>query len=121
MTTRNSILTGLLIGMTLATPVLAQPHEACLQHNRMKGWQAVNDHTMVFTDVFDHRYTVRTEPRCEGLDKGGARLVFHTWENLACLQQGQIISVIAPGTGRTTCAIASVTAGAPAPHAPANG
>jgi len=121
MTTRNSILTGLLIGMTLATPVLAQPHEACLQLNRMKGWQAVNDQTMVFTDVFDHRYTVRTEPRCEGLDKGGARLVFHTWENLACLQQGQIISVIAPGTGRTTCAIASVTAGAPAPHAPANG
>jgi hypothetical protein len=29
---------------------------------------------------------------------------------------GDIISVVAPGTGRTTCAIASVTAGAPPIH-----
>jgi hypothetical protein len=115
MTTRNTILTGLLIGMTLATPVLARPHEACLQHNRVKSWRPVNDHTMVFADTFDRRYTVRTYPRCEGLDMTGARLVFHTWENLQCLRRGQIISVIAPGIGRTTCAIASVTTGTPAP------
>lgn len=112
---KHSALVGILMAATVITPVLAADPAACLQHNRMKGWQALSKDTMVFTDINFKRYTVKVMPACPGLDQGGAHLIFHTWENLACLQPGQIISVVAPGTGRTTCAIASVTAGAPAP------
>jgi hypothetical protein len=114
MTRTNGILVGALIGTMLAPPVLAAAADKdCLQHNRMVSWRAVDENTLVFTDRQMKEYTVEMKNRCEGVTMGGAMLVYETWENLACLDSGVIIHVVAPGLVRGTCSIASVHAGAP--------
>ena len=41
-------------------------------------------------------------------------LIFRTWQNLECLRIGEIVTVTSPGVGERQCAVAQVTAGAPA-------
>jgi hypothetical protein len=50
---------------------------------------------------------------CSNLDRPAAILIYRTWQNLACLQSGDIIGVTAPGLGLVTCSVAGVSAGAP--------
>jgi hypothetical protein len=111
---RNAVLIGILTGTMLATPVLAASDEACLPHNRLMNWRALDESTLVMTDIQYNRYTVHMEPRCQGVTNGAARLVFRTWQNLECLRVGEIITVTSPGLGQRLCAVASVQAGAPA-------
>jgi hypothetical protein len=108
---KYAILVGALVGSISATPVLAVDND-CLQHNRMTSWRAIDERTFVFMDLRMRMYTVEMKDRCFGATHGDARLVFRTWENLACLMPGMIIDVVAPGI-MSTCAIGAVHAGSP--------
>ena len=107
-----SIVIGVLAGTMAATPVIAQGM-ACLQHNRMQSWRAVDDHTLDFTDLDRHHYTVNMTPACRGLTDPQAHIVFHTWQNLECLPVGEIIVVTSPVFGATQCSVANVQAKGP--------
>lgn len=106
-------LVGALMGVMLVTPVLAASGDACLQHNRILNLRALNDRTVLATDRNNHRFTIHMNAGCIGLDNAGAHLVFRTWQNLACVDHGDIIGVQAPGLGFVTCSIAGVQAGSP--------
>lgn len=107
-----SFISGVLMGVMAATPVLAQG-KACLQHNRMQSWKAIDDHTLDFTDLDRHHYLVTMTPACRGVTDPLAHLIFHTWLNLECLPAGEIVDVTSPEFGRTSCAVANVQAKAP--------
>lgn len=109
---KNAVLVGAIAGVLMATPVLAAAQDACLQHNRVVSWKAVDGRTLVFTDRFMKQFTAEMKDTCEGITRADAKIVYETWENLQCLQSGLIIHVVAPGI-RGTCAIGSVHAGAP--------
>ncbi|SRR5258706_8588080 len=111
---KNALLIGLLAGTMLATPALAATGEACLQHNRFMNWRALDEQTLVMTDIERNQYTVHMMPRCQGVTNGAAKLIFRTWTNLGCLMPGEIVTVTSPGVGERQCAVAAVDAGAPA-------
>src|SRR5437764_13539903 len=87
---KNAVLIGVLSGTMLATPVLAATGDACLQHNRFMNWRALDEQTLVMTDIERNQYTVHMMPRCQGVTNGAAKLIFHTWTNLGCLMPGEI-------------------------------
>ena len=102
---------SLITASLIATQVLAAA--ACLQHNRLQSWRAVDDTTMEMTDLQMNRYTVRLKNRCSNLTRPAAQLVTRTWQNLACLSSGEIFMVTAPGLGAVTCSVAEVETAAP--------
>jgi hypothetical protein len=102
-----SIIAGVLSGVIAATPVMAQG-QACLQHNRMQSWRALDNRTLIFTDLDRHHYRVTMTPACRGVTDPQAHLVFHTWINLQCLPAGEIVSVRSPVFGLTSCAVDNV-------------
>jgi hypothetical protein len=108
----KTILAGVLLGTMLATPVLAAAEEACVQHNRVWGWRALDEHTLQITDRTQHRFIVHLDGFCGGLTSGAAVLVFRTWTNLGCLAPGDLIGVRSPGLGFVSCQIANVQAAA---------
>ena len=116
---RNLFVASTLMATLVATQVLAAS-EACLQRNRVQSWRALDDATMVMTDIQMNRYTVHMKGRCSNLNRTAATLIYRTWQNLSCLQSGDIISVTAPGMGSVTCAVAGVEAGAPGAPSAAN-
>jgi hypothetical protein len=97
----------------IATQVLAAGADACLQRNRLQSWRGVDESTMIMTDIQQNQYTVQMKGRCSNLARPAAILVYRTWQNLACLQSGDIIAVTAPGLGLVTCSVAGVQAGTP--------
>ena len=110
---RNLLTVCTLAATLVATQVLAASAD-CLQRNRLQSWRAVDNSTMVMTDNQYKQYTVRMKGSCSNLARPAATLIYRTWQNLACLQSGDIIGVTAPGLGLVTCSIAGVSAGAPA-------
>jgi len=100
-------LVGVLMGVAAATPVLAQG-QACLQHNRMQSYKAINEHVLDFTDLDRHHFIVSMDPACLGLRDPQSHLIFHTWINLECLPVGEIVDVVSPEFGRTSCAVSNV-------------
>jgi Family of unknown function (DUF6491) len=109
---RNLFVASTLMATLVATQVLAAS-EACLQRNRIQSWRAIDNTTMVMTDNQYKQYTVHMKGSCSNLDRIAAKLIYRTWQNLACLQSGDIIAVTAPGMGSVTCSVAGVEAGAP--------
>ena len=107
----KNVFVGALMGLMLATPVMAATGEVCLQHNRILNLRALDNRTVVARDVNYHRFTIHMNSGCIGLDNAAAHLVFRTWQNLACVDHGDIIGVQAPGLGFVTCSIAGVQAG----------
>ena len=97
----------------VATQVLAASGGVCLQRNRLQSWRAVDQSTMIMFDNQQNQYTVQMKGRCSNLARPAAQLVYQTWQNLSCLQSGDIISVTAPGLGAVTCSVGGVQAGAP--------
>ena len=98
---------------TLAATQVLAASEACLQRNRVQSWRALDDATMVMTDIQMKQYTVHMKGRCSNLNRSAATLIYRTWQNLSCLQSGDIIAVTAPGMGSVSCSVAGVEAGAP--------
>jgi hypothetical protein len=111
MNKKSTVLVGALMGVMMATPVLAASGEACLQHNRILNMRALDSNTVLATDRNYHRYTIHMNPGCVGLDNGGSHLVLRTWQNLACVDRGDIIGVQVPGMGFVTCSIDNIQAG----------
>ena len=113
MNRNNAILVGAVLGVLLATPVIAAAGNACLQHNRILNTRAVDNRTVLATDLNHHLFTIHMNGGCIGLDNAAAHLVFRTWQNLGCVDVGDIIGVQAPGLGFVTCSITGVQADAP--------
>ena len=112
MTVRNTALIGLLTGIMLATPVLAAAEEACLRHNRIWTWRAVDDRTVIVTDRSRNPYTVHISPGCLGLTDGTASLIFRPSLQLGCIGPGDLLGVRTAAFGFISCSIRSVqTAG----------
>jgi hypothetical protein len=109
---KNLFAATTLAATLVATQVLAA-EGACLQRNRLQSWRAVDENTMVMTDIQQNQYTVQMKGRCSNLARPAAVLVYQTWQNLSCLRSGDIIAVTAPGLGVVTCSVAGVQAGAP--------
>jgi hypothetical protein len=108
MTSFRAIVAGLLIGATLASPVLAA-EEACLQANRVWGWQALNDRTLIVTDRTYNRYTVRLSGGCINLAQNTSQqLVFRTKTSLGCVSAGDRVAFNSPGLGPLTCFVNAV-------------
>jgi hypothetical protein len=85
-----------------------------LQNNRIWGWQAVNDRTLIVTDRSYQRYTVSLRGGCVGLDKyAGVALVVITKTSLGCLSPGDMIAFNSPGLGPLSCSVADVRPGVP--------
>jgi len=97
----------------LATQVLAASGEACLTRSRLQSWRAFDDSTVIMTDRLMNQFTVRLNNRCTNLTRPTAQLTYRSWQNLSCLQSGEIITVRAPGLGAVTCSVASVESGLP--------
>jgi hypothetical protein len=115
MTAKRVLIVGLLLGANLASPVLAA-ESACLQSNRLWGWQAVDDHTLIITDRSYKRYTVRLTGGCIGLDRyAAAPLIVRARTSLGCMGEGDRIGFQAPGLGPLTCTVTEVHDAAPAP------
>jgi hypothetical protein len=112
----KTIIAGALIGAVLAGPALAGEEKACVQNNRMWGWEAKDDHTLIITDREYKKYTVTLRGGCIGLGQyAKATLTLRTFTSLGCLEQGDRVAFDSPGLGRLTCFVAEVKAGVPPP------
>jgi hypothetical protein len=109
---KNTGLIGLLAGIMLATPVLAAAQDACLRHNRIWTWRALDDRTVIVTDRSQNRYAVRMSPGCLGITDGTASLIFRPSMQLGCIGPGDLLGVRTAAFGFISCSIRSVqTAG----------
>jgi hypothetical protein len=108
MAKKNAALIGVLAGLTLATPVLAAAEEACLRHNRILTWRALDDRTVLVTDRSRDRYTVHMSPGCLGLTDGTASLIFRPTLQLGCIGPGDLLGVRTAAHGFISCSIRSV-------------
>jgi hypothetical protein len=82
--------------------------EACLQNNRIWGWNVVNERTLIVTDRNNRPFLVKLGGGCVGLTNATLRLAFNTWTNLGCLQRGDRVSFRAPALGRMSCFVNEV-------------
>ena len=115
MRSMKRLLVGVLMGVNLASPVLAAEDKACLQNNRIWGWQAVNDRTLIITDRSYERYTVNLRGGCVGLgNHAGVKLMVRTKTALGCLSAGDMVAFESAGLGPLSCFISGVRAGVPA-------
>jgi len=106
---------AVLAGTNFATPGKAADN-ACLQNNRIWGWQAVNDRTLIVTDRNYRRFTVSLTGGCIGLDKyAGVSLVVKTSTSLGCLTKGDMVAFNSPGLGPLSCVVNDVRPGVPPP------
>lgn len=113
MKTTKMVLAGVLIGLSIVNPVLAA-EKACLQNNRIWGWQAIDQRTLLLTDRSYKRFTVHLTGGCIGLDKyAGVGLVVRSKTSLGCLSQGDSIVFNSPGLGPLSCFVMSVDEGTP--------
>jgi hypothetical protein len=108
MATKRSALSGLLLGVISATPLLAAAEDACLRHNRILSWRAVDDRTVLVTDRSRNRFTVHMSPGCLGLTDGTASLMFRPAVQLGCVGPGDVLGVTTAAFGFISCSIRGV-------------
>ena len=83
--------------------------KVCLQSNRMQNYDVVNDHTLVITDRFFKRYTVRMASGCVGLTPAAMNVVLQTRTSLGCFgEDGDRVTFNSPGLGRVSCFVTTV-------------
>ena len=83
---------------------------ACLQHNRARNWRAVDESTILYSDVTNKNYAVNFRGNCRNVTRGNAVLVNRHWSGLRCLSRGDSFRVAVPGLPASTCVVASVSA-----------
>ena len=108
MARKHASLIGVLIGVTVATPVWAAAQDACLRNNRILTWRAVDDRTVLVTDRSQNRYTVHMSPGCLGLRDGTASLIFRPATELGCIGPGDLLGVRTAAHGFISCSIRGV-------------
>ena len=111
------VFVGILSGVTVATPLLAEAQNDCLQRNRILSWRALNENTVVYTDRSMNQWTVTFRDRCRNLTSPTAVLVYRNGSSLKCLARNDAIRVAGSGHGMSTCRVDTVTAGGPGPQA----
>jgi hypothetical protein len=105
---KRAALTGLLLGIMCATPLLAAAEDACLRHNRILTWRAIDDRTVLVTDRSRNRFTVHMNPSCLGLTDGTASLIFRPAVQLGCIGPGDVLGVRTAAFGFISCSIRGV-------------
>lgn len=108
MSGKTTALSGFLVCVMFATPLLAAAETACLRHNRILTWRAVDDRTVLVTDRSRDRYTVQISPGCLGLTDGTAFLVFRPAVQLGCVGPGDVVGVTTAAFGFISCSIRGV-------------
>jgi hypothetical protein len=91
-----------------ASSVPVPDKQACLQNNRIWGWRALNERTLVVTDINYRSFLVHLRGGCVGLNNAIFALRFRTWTNLGCLGQGDSVSYRAPALGEMSCFVREV-------------
>ncbi len=88
----------------------APPSEkVCLQSNRMQNYNVLDDRTIVITDRFFKRYTVRMASGCVGLTPAAMNVVLRTRTSLGCFgENGDSVAFNSPGLGRLSCLVNTV-------------
>ena len=105
----SRILGGILASLILTEPVAAVAQEACLQHNRLKNWRAVNAGALLYTDWTGKKLLVTFRAPCPNLTHGGAILVLGSdWMELSCLRRGDAMRFGGFGLATSICRVASV-------------
>ena len=101
-------------------PPAAPSEKVCLQSNRMQNYNVIDDRTIVITDRFFKRYTVRMASGCVGLTPAAMNVVLQTRTSLGCFgDDGDRVTFNSPGLGRQSCFVNSVeNYVAPAPKQP---
>jgi hypothetical protein len=102
---------GILVGVTFATPLMAQDENACLQRNRIWSWRALDESTLLYKDRTQKEYVVTFRNRCAHVTRSNATLIYRHAGSLSCLSPGDAIGVKAPGYPGSTCRVESVRAG----------
>ena len=97
------------IAVAGAMPVVpAEAQSTCLRNNRIFGWEAMDDHTLVLSDRQRNRYTVRLNGGCLGLRENLHNIAFRTSTSLGCLRPGDRVSFRTSSFGPETCFVQSV-------------
>ena len=109
------VLAGAILNAMLSAPVLAAEEKACVQNNRVWGWEAMDDRTLIITDRDYKKYTVSLRGGCIGLGRNfaGTAIALVTRTSLGCLMGGDRVAFNSPGLGRLTCFVEDVKAGLP--------
>ena len=90
-------------------PPAASSEKICLQSNRMMNYDVLDDRTLVITDRFFKRYTVRMASGCVGLTPAAMNVVLRTRTSLGCFgQDGDSVAFNSPGLGRLSCFVTTV-------------
>ena len=96
-------------------PAVSQ-EKACLQSNRMWGFNVVNERTLQVTDRTYKRYTVHMTSGCVGLNNAVLDVRLLSKTALGCLSQGDRVSFQNPdGLGRLSCIVTGVENYVPPP------
>lgn len=82
--------------------------EACLQNNRLWGWQLINPRTLSITDRTQKRFTVRIAGGCVGLNNSIDAIELRGLSALSCVRRGDFVRFVEPSLGRMSCTITAV-------------
>jgi hypothetical protein len=103
------MLTALTLSSAAPPPASAATDErACLQNNRIWGWRAPDQRTLLLTDINNRRFLVKLSGGCIGLNDAIFALQVRTTTNLGCLMRGDRVSYRAPALGEMTCFVEDV-------------
>jgi Family of unknown function (DUF6491) len=111
----GAALIAVLMGPSAVVAQISE-REACLQNNRIWGWNVINERTLIVTDRNNRPFLVRLSGGCVGLTNATLRLRFNTWTNLGCLGRGDRVSFRAPALGSMTCFVNDVQPYLPGPN-----
>jgi Family of unknown function (DUF6491) len=102
-------------------PPPAKDERVCLQANRMQNYDVLDDRTLVITDRFFKRYTVRMASGCVGLTRAATNVVLQARTELGCFgDSGDRVLFNSPGLGPVSCFVTGVENYVPpAPKGPA--
>jgi len=110
---RVSIAASLGLILFVSLPANAQPAApmpACLRQDLVRGWDVVNDRTLIVTDRVGKKFTLSLMPGCHDL-KFNERLAFKAFggTRLSCLGRNDYV-LVPPGAGDVAqrCFIADV-------------
>ena len=113
----TAVLVVALLAAAFGGSALHAEEKACVQNNRVWGWDAKDDRTLIITDRDYKKYTVSLRGGCIGLGRNyaGASIALVTRTSLGCLEGGDRVTFMSPGLGRLTCFVEDVKAGLPPP------
>jgi hypothetical protein len=105
---KMALMAAMLVGGLTASSAFAADDRACLQNNRIWGWRAINERTLVVTDLYYRPFLVRLRSGCVGLTNATVALQFNTWTDLGCLRPGDKVSFREPTLGEMSCLVRDV-------------